>query len=197
MKLRFILLVSTTLIMIKTHAQTSIIGGPCQGCEYIFHDMPKELSAHGKMVAIDEPGEKLFFSGTVYSLENEPKAGIIIYAYQTDLTGAYPKGTTPHGKIRGWAKTDTQGQYSFETIRPAAYPGGTEPQHIHMHVLEENKGTYYIDDITFTDDPLLSRLNKKTHCRGGCGKGKPSKDKQGQWHIKRDIILGLNIKAYQ
>lgn len=96
--------------------------------------------------------------------------------------------------VRGWARNDRSGQYSFKTIRPQAYPGRDIPQHIHMHVIEPNLGTYYIDDVTFKDDPLLTTEHRReTGCRGGCGEVTPKRNKQGIWQVKRDIYLGLSI----
>ncbi len=57
-----------------------------------------------------------------------PAAGIVMYVYHTDQKGIYPKkgGETGwagrHGYIRGWIKTNAQGQYKFYTLVPASYP---------------------------------------------------------------------------
>ena len=53
--------------------------------------------------------------------DGAPAAGIIVYAYQTDATGIYPRGSTRHGRLRGWVRTDEAGRYRFDTIRPGAY----------------------------------------------------------------------------
>lgn len=175
-----------------------VIGGPCQGCENVFVNQPKTLSSHGRISSVGEKGEPLNIKGKVFNHNGKAMENIIVYAYQTDAEGKYPKGETFHGKLRGWAITDHQGAYSFATIRPTAYPNGREAQHIHFHVIEPNRGTYYIDDITFSDDPLLSsKKRNKTKCRGGCGLADPIKDKKGVWKVKRDIILGENIPNYE
>ena len=93
--------------------------------------------------------------------------------------------------------TNQSGEYSFRTVRPKAYPKRDTPQHIHLHVIEPNKGTYYIDDITFDDDPLLSQeYREKANCRGGCGISTPEKDTDGEWKVSRFIVLGRNIPNY-
>lgn len=184
------------LFTISVSAKEPVIGGPCQGCELVFVDMPASLSSHGEIATQEEPGERLLVTGTVHNLDNTPAANVIVYAYQTNALGVYPKGKTQHGKLRGWAKTDTSGKYSFKTIRPAAYSGGSEPQHIHFHVIEQNKGTYYIDALTFLDDPLLTKERKRPKCRGGCGANLPKKNEQGIRSIQRNIILGAEIPNY-
>ncbi|GHG05012.1 hypothetical protein GCM10017161_38090 [Thalassotalea marina] len=192
------LLISTLLTFTAiADANELVIGGPCQGCENVFVNMPKKIKSDSRISPTEEQGEPLKITGNVFTQEGKPAPNIIVYAYQTDATGKYPKSDTFHGKLRGWAKTDLSGAYSFNSIRPVAYPNGREPQHIHFHVIEPNRGTYYIDDITFSDDPLLSADKKsKTLCRGGCGLSEPKKNKAGVWLVTRDIILGENIPGY-
>ena len=178
-------------------AQEPVIGGPCQGCELVFVDIPAQLKTNSRIGEVGETGEPLVLSGIVYNPDLTPAGGIIVYAYQTDANGKYPKGSTQHGKLRGWAVTDQKGRYQFKTIRPQAYPGRDIPQHIHLHIIEVNKGTYYIDDITFSDDPLLTYEHiQKKNCRGGCGKSHPKRNEQDVWHVHRDIILGEAIPNY-
>jgi hypothetical protein len=113
-------------------AQEPVIGGPCQGCELVFVDMPDQLKTNSRIGEIGETGEPLVLSGTVYNPDRTPVGSIIVYAYQTDANGKYPKGSTQHGKLRGWAVTGQKGHYQFKTIRPQAYPGRDIPQHIQI-----------------------------------------------------------------
>jgi protocatechuate 3,4-dioxygenase beta subunit len=159
--------------------------------------MPKDLESESSIVTIEEKGEKMMLHGTIYKLDGSPATSIIVYAYQTNDQGIYPEGPNAHGKLRGWAMTDDHGKYSFITIRPKAYPNRDVPQHIHLHIIEPEKGTYYIDSAEFSDDPLLTeRQREKRQCRGGCGIVKPQKDKSGTWYARRDIYLGRAILGY-
>lgn len=193
---KLILIIHSLLLLTCANsitAQVPVIGGSCQGCELVFVDMPKQLKSHSRITPLDEPGEPLVLNGRVYKVNGKPASGIIIYAYQTDAEGKYPKSNTNHGQLRGWAVTDDTGLYRFETIRPGAYPRREIPQHIHLHVIEPDKGTYYIDDVTFDDDPLLTKEKRMNQsCRAGCGLSYP-KRKQGVWYVQRDIVLGKNI----
>lgn len=174
-----------------------IIGGPCQGCELVYVGMPKLLKSYSSIAPENEEGEPLLLRGIVNDLTGKKVSGVIVYAYQTDTNGQYPKGSTKHGKLRGWAMTDENGLYQFKTIRPGSYPGRDSPQHIHLHVIEQGKGTYYIDDVTFQDDPLLTQQKKMNKpCRGGCGVTIPQRNDQGTWQVQRDIFLGKNINDY-
>lgn len=59
-------------------------------------------------------------------------------------------------------------------------------------------GTYYIDEIVFTDDPLRTSAERERHenKRGGSGVTSPTRDAAGVWKVVRDIQLGLNIPSY-
>lgn len=178
--------------------QEPIIGGPCEGCENVFVGLPEQLDSVSRIAALDEPGQPLVVEGTVKTLEGTPAAGIIVYAYHTNAEGVYPKAQTRHGALRGWVKTDEMGHYRFETIRPGGYPTSSIPQHIHMHIIEPGRGTYYIDDILFEDDTRLTQVHHEQMRRGRGGDGfcQPTRDPDGTWRVERDIILGKNIPGY-
>ena len=179
-------------------ADEPVLGGPCEGCELVFDGMPAELESSARIAPPDEPGEPVVIEGPVVDAEGKPAAGIIVYAYHTDVEGIYPRGTTRHGRLRGWVITDDKGNYRFDTIRPAAYPRNTIPQHVHMHVIEPGRGTYYIESIHFEDDPLLTASERRRlGGRGGPGLVRPERDADGVWHVRRDITLGQNVPGYQ
>jgi protocatechuate 3,4-dioxygenase beta subunit len=133
-----------------------VIGGPCEGCEWVFDGMPATLDWAGRIAPPNEPGTPMRIDGVVRDRGGKPAAGIIVYAYQTDAGGLYPAGSNRHGRLKGWVRTDANGRYRFDTVRPGGYPSTTIPQHVHMHVIEPGRGTYYIDDIVFTDDPAAA-----------------------------------------
>ena len=103
-----------------------------------------------------------------------------------------------HGRLRGWARTDDQGRYSFDTIRPASYPDTEVPAHVHMHVLEPGRCTYSIDSIHFRDDPLLPAEEREQLAtgRGGSGLAAPRREEDGTWVVTRDIHLGEGVPGY-
>ena len=67
-----------------------------------------------------------------------------------------------------------------------------------MHVIERGKATYYIDDVIFADDPLLTAEHRKRmrRGRGGYGESHPKRNAQGVWLVRRDITLGEKIPGY-
>jgi len=154
--------------------------------------MPEAIASRARVAPPAEPGQPLAIEGTVTDREGRPAPGVIVYAYHTDASGIYPRAATRHGRLRGWARTDEAGRYRFDTIRPGAYPGRSAPQHVHMHVIEPGVGTYWIADIVFTDDPLLSAGQRRPtgRERGGSGVATPASDGAGGWQVRRDIRLG-------
>lgn len=197
------LLAWLAVILAPVAAREPVLGGPCEGCEAVFEGRPAQPTSSTRLAPADEPGTPLLLEGRVTTLTGTPAAGIIIYAYHTDHTGVYPAapGLTGaarrHGRLRAWVATDEQGHYRFATIRPGAYPGDNIPAHVHLHVIEPGRGTYYIDDVHFADDPLLTFAQRRQlPGRGGPGIAQPFRSPDGLWRVRRDIVLGLNIPGY-
>ncbi|HWA32629.1 MAG TPA: hypothetical protein VG737_00795, partial [Cyclobacteriaceae bacterium] len=152
-----------------------------------------------------QPGPKLKVTGTIFRKDGKtPAKDVILYIYHTDQKGEYPtKGTETgwgkrHGYIRGWIKTNADGKYTFYTLRPAAYPGRQNPEHIHPVIKEPGVKEYWIDEYFFEDDPILSAHDRNTQPgRGGKGIIKTGKEKNGMQVAYRDIVLGLNVPGYE
>jgi protocatechuate 3,4-dioxygenase, beta subunit len=192
---------SNTVIRKQT---TGKVGGTCETCELINVGMPKTINATDTSEGWQLPGHKLIVTGTVYKPDKvTPAPDIILYYWQTDNKGVYPnkdgldQKVKRHGYIRGWVKTDKNGSYSIYTNRPAPYFNSNMPAHIHLLVKEPTiANEYYIDDITFVDDPLLTKATKDaTDIKGGSGVVEVTSE-NGVQRATRDIILGLNISNY-
>jgi protocatechuate 3,4-dioxygenase beta subunit len=203
MRPRFLLWLAVAAAASPAAAREPVIGR-CDGCEAVFEGLPGTLSSEARIAPAGEPGTPLRVEGRVFGSDGAPRAGVVVYAYQTDAEGVYPPapdaaGTAArrHGALRGWVESDTQGRYAFDTIRPASYPGREIPAHIHMHVIERGCATYYIDDIVFTDDPLLTpaRRPQYGHGRGGPGVATPQPRGDGAV-VVRDIRLGAGVPGY-
>lgn len=179
------------------------LGGPCEGCEALLEYGNRQLSSIDTLPDYSKNEPKMIVTGTVYKQDGKtPANGVVIYAYHTDRSGVYPtKGDEKgwarrHGYIRGWTKTDENGQYTFYTFKPETYPSRTEPAHVHLTVKEPGKQEYWIDSIQFEEDELLTKkVREKMGNRGGFGIVK-LKEKGSFLLAERDIILGLNIQNY-
>ncbi|WP_423928180.1 hypothetical protein [Dokdonella sp.] len=144
------------------------------------------MTSSSRIVPQGKPGEAMILERVVRLADGTPASGIVVYAYQTNALGIYPKAATRHGGFRGWVRSDVEGRYGFLTIRPGAYPSRDIPEHIHMHVVEPGKGTCYIDDITFSDDPLQADAHRaQLHTeRGGPGEaGRSATTRASSWFI--------------
>lgn len=195
------------IVIGSCHSQSSkqikVVGGPCEGCEAIHEYGNRFLTSVDTLPEFSSTEPKIKLIGTVYHQDGRtPAEGIILYIYHTNREGIYEtKGDEKgwarhHGIFRGWIKTGKDGQYTFYTFRPGAYPSGTEPEHIHITVKEPGKSEYYLDDFLFEDDPMLSSEKRKNMPnRGGSGIKMPFKNTD-ILEIKRDLILGLNIPGY-
>jgi protocatechuate 3,4-dioxygenase beta subunit len=182
-----------------------ITGGGCDGCELMYVGMPQDIPAVSTSPGWTAAGQKLVVTGTVFQLDGKtPAPGVIIYYWQTDHAGYYTpkagmdKRAERHGYIRGWVKTDQQGHYTIQTIRPAPYPNDVLPAHIHLSIKEPDIDTeYYTDEINFDDDKLLIPYKKKHpfENRGGSGIVRVLREDSLQI-AEHDIVLGLNIPAY-
>ena len=96
-------------------------------------------------------------TGRVFKADGEtPAAGLIVYAYQTDARGLYSEQRGAGPRLRGWAKSDAAGRFELATIKPGAYPGGTEPAHIHLQTWGAGIEPQWHEDILFADDPLVT-----------------------------------------
>lgn len=190
--------------MIAVTGREPVIGS-CEGCEGIFQGLPTTPDATTHLAPIDEPGDTMQLSGTVFDPTGAIATGIIVYAYQTDHTGVYPDDArltseaARHGRLRAWTRTDAAGRYRFHTIRPGAYPDGSEAEHIHLHILEPGRCTYYVGDVMFTDDSRLAaaRLERERLAPGGSGVVTPGGNATDGWTVVRDIRLGLNVPGYR
>ena len=190
----------------NSFAQNKKVGGPCEGCEAIYENtVPFEkLPSFVELPEVSWDGKKpLGINGTVYKADGKtPAPDVVLYLYHTNEKGIYPKKGNEkgwakrHGYLRGWVKTNQKGEYKFVSLRPAPYPGATEPAHIHVTVKEPFLNEYYIDEFLFSDDPLVTPEKRaKLENRGGSGIVKIF-DVCNMYKGSRNIYLGKNIPDY-
>ncbi len=181
------------------------VGGPCDQCETMFEGMPalNRIDWETTLASTNEPGERLELSGKVFMPDGKsPASNIVLYFHHTDAKGYYSPADTQtvarkDGHLRGWIKTNAQGEFKLHTIRPAPYPNRTDPAHIHVIVKEPGKTLYYIDEVWFDDDALITKeLKDKSELRGGNMIIHLSKNDKGEWTGQLNIVAGFNIPGY-
>lgn len=206
------LLLLSTFFLLSCKGQTdrpigdsgnSRVGGGCETCELMYLGIPGKIRSVDTSAGWREAGTRLVVKGRVFRSDGiSPAAGVVLYYWQTDHSGLYSpatgmvKGAERHGHIRGWVRTDEAGRYAIYTVLPGSYPRERIPAHIHMLVKEAGLNEYYIDDVVFDDDILLTGAErKKLEGRGGSGILRVE-DSAGVQVGVRNIILGLNVPGH-
>lgn len=181
-----------------------IIGGGCEGCELMYVEIPKNISSEHTSVGWREGKQKLILTGKVLKIDGKtPASDVVIYYWHTDDNGLYssdnqtPNQAKEHGKLRGWVKSDKNGNYTIKTSRPAAYPNDNMPQHIHLSIKEPDITNEYYADLYFDDDPFYLNHKKKYGKidRAGTEILRIVLDNHIQI-AEHNIVLGLNIPDY-
>ncbi len=84
-----------------------------------------------KIVTDEEPGKKILVQGIITNQEGVAEAGKLIYIYQTSGKGWYAdsaahvaenEGDWKHARLFGYLKTNSKGEFAFNTIKPQGYP---------------------------------------------------------------------------
>ncbi|MDQ3124471.1 MAG: intradiol ring-cleavage dioxygenase [Pseudomonadota bacterium] len=169
----------------------------CEGCEASEERAAGGLPSRLAIAGPAEPGERMVLSGRVLAAEDATAVeGVVIYAHQTNAEGLYADGgpetlwSRRHGRLRGWVRSDAEGRYAFDTIKPAPYPDMTLPAHIHLYIKEPGRRPYYIDDVVFEGEfGVTAAYRARSELRGGDGVVRLGRTAQGVWIADRDIRL--------
>ena len=105
-----------------------------------------------------EPGERLVVTGR--TLDGiEPVAGVSVYVFHTSVDGLYggqgvdPRTAELNPRLNGAMRTDADGRYRYETIRPGSYDNNAA--HVH-YVVTASGYKPRMFDLWFEDDPILA-----------------------------------------
>ena len=172
----------------------------CEGCEAVAERDPASLTWETRIAPAAEPGEPMRIEGRVLQADGRtPAPNVVIYAHQTNAEGLYANGTDEsewsrrNGRLRGWVRTDPEGHYAFDTIKPAPYPDRTMPAHVHLMIGEAGRRPYYIDDIVFDGEfGVTPTYRKHQELRGGSGIVTLKRGPDGRWIAHRDIFLEIH-----
>ena len=150
-----------------------------------FRDIIK-ASSNTEILAIaaaDEPGKKIRVLGTVTDSENSPVANALVYLYQTNAKGWYSadaphvggnEGDMRHARLFGYVKTNDEGKFELQTIKPSGYPQSDLPAHIHVHVWADGYNDF-VNEFLFDDDERLKGTIREQSIRNRFLIEKPEK----------------------
>jgi protocatechuate 3,4-dioxygenase beta subunit len=164
-------------------------------------DGPANPPASIVMVPDGEPGTPLVLEGTIFQADGQtPAPGIRLFVYHTDATGYYRPLSDRSGdhtpRLRGWITTGPDGRYTIRTIRPGAYPGRTDPAHVHAAIAGPGYPAHWIGDWWFQDDPLVTdaataraRAAAERYHAEAPVVVRLERDEKGVLHARRDLRL--------
>lgn len=165
-------------------ATPSTVFGP-----FFLEDSPR--FANGDDIANGAPGEPCFIQGQVRSLMGEPLPNARIEIWQADENGFYDVQykDSPQVQGRGHLYADSQGYYSFWSVKPQAYPIPTDgpvgelletaqrspmrPAHVHFminvpgyktlitHVFKDEDPYLDTDAVFGVKSPLIASFERR------------------------------------
>ena len=122
---------------------------------------PATVPAVARIAPVNELGTPLVVHGRVVQRDGSPAPNVIVFAYHTDSTGVYNRKGSDGWRLRGWARSDSKGNFEFRTIRPGSYPQGRTPAHIHLTIEGPGLPRRTAGAVEFRDDPFLSDSAKR------------------------------------
>src|SRR5688572_696934 len=89
-----------------------------------FHREGAPMLEAGASIAGTTAGEPTFVSGRVTDTAGRPLAGALLDVWQAAPNGLYDSQDPEQGglNLRGKFRTDAEGRYAFQTVKPANYP---------------------------------------------------------------------------
>jgi protocatechuate 3,4-dioxygenase beta subunit len=165
-------------------------------------DAPSMVTVAGQ----DEPGERLIVTGRALD-GGRPIAGVSLYVFHTDVRGRYAtdiidlNAAELNPRLHGSLRTDSKGEYQYQTIRPGSYDNG--PAHVH-YVVKAPGYKPLLLSLQFEDDPVvvgrrkygIPLMDPDAFKNGPC-KSRPDcvltrpvmRDARGVWRVTRDIQM--------
>lgn len=117
----------------------------------------------------DAIGERIIVTGRVLDENGDPCPGTLIEIWQANASGryahwretAFPAPLDPNFLGVGQCKTDEDGVYRFQTIKPGPYPWVNHPKayrpsHIHVSLMGPALATRLVTQMYFEGDPLMA-----------------------------------------
>jgi protocatechuate 3,4-dioxygenase beta subunit len=140
------------------------ITGPQLGPERITGELDHDLT---RQHAGEPIGERIIVSGRVFDTEGKPLRDTLVEIWQANAAGRYfhqgdrwPAPLDPNFTGAGRCMTDSEGRYSFVSVKPGPYPWGNHhnawrPAHIHFSLLGRAFTQRLVTQMYFPGDPLF------------------------------------------
>ena len=175
-----------------------------------FHVANAPELALGSNICLDQKGEPMLVKGRVLDTDGAPIANAKVDVWQANDEGFYDvqqKGHQPDFNLRGVFRTDDQGRYWFNAVRPKFYPipddgpvgkmlarMGRHPfRPAHLHYIIEADGFETLTTHTFDpDDPYIHSdavFGVKESLIAQYKDTTPDGSYQKQWEVEFDFVL--------
>jgi protocatechuate 3,4-dioxygenase, beta subunit len=140
------------------------ITGPQLGPARVLGESDSDLTVQGQGMPI---GERITVSGRVLDTEGKPLGDTLVEIWQANAAGRYrhvhdrwAAELDQNFSGAGRTVTDSDGRYSFTTIKPGPYPWGNHdnawrPAHIHFSLLGRAFAQRLVTQMYFPGDPLF------------------------------------------
>ena len=145
--------------------QPLIAVGPERGGPALSHLRPGEIS--NDLTADGPVGERITVTGRLLDSDGRPIPDSLVEIWQANAAGRYrhrwdtwPAPLDPNFQGGGRTVTDSEGRYSFVTIKPGPYPwrnhhNAWRPAHIHFSLFGRAFTQRLVTQMYFPDDPLF------------------------------------------
>jgi protocatechuate 3,4-dioxygenase, beta subunit len=132
---------------------------------------PLTIASHGRIAAKDERGTPLVVHGKIVGPDGHtPAKDVVVHAYHRDRDG-FDFGPNDAAlttwRLQGWVKTDAEGRFEFQTIRPAHDYLGREGSHIHFTLESQDFGRQWAPTLFFADDSLVTERQRRQSTEAG------------------------------
>ena len=155
---------------------------------------PPDAPSDTVIARSDERGDRLVVTGRALD-QGRPVAGVSIYAFHADADGLYTRdgrNSDENARLFATLRTDAEGRYRYETIRPRGYDGLAA--HVH-YVVTATGYQPRLCDLWFGDEPYFAaRRNAGLPLSEGVAMfvRMPTRDADGVWRVIHDLELLRN-----
>lgn len=123
-----------------------------------MREAPAGAPSAGRLLPQGEPGMPLRVSGVVVGPAGARISGASLCVFQTDAEGYYgvePASDNRNPRLKLFLRSDANGGWSFDTIKPGSYPNSRVPPHIHFEVSAPGHASK-VFEIVFEGDPFVT-----------------------------------------
>jgi protocatechuate 3,4-dioxygenase beta subunit len=159
--------------------------------EQIQRGRPAAIGSVARIAPVNEPGTPLVIHGRVFKEDGvTPAPGVVVFAYHTDTTGVYNRNGARGYRLHRWAKTDKEGRFEFQTIRPGSYPRSRIPAHVHLTIDGPGLPRRWTDELRFENDPFITEAQRRASAAAGkFGAIRPVTVRNGVHHVDFNLRI--------